>query len=204
MECTHWSLVKASSFLKHLLAESCAFQPGTSLLKPFCRPSVTSYLYVCLDFSLFQSSPNRSSPHHLLATHPPHPLASHSHTQTLMPPDYSAPCHVSFSPLRIILPLGSQFIHQDPAPMPPPLWSLPPLLLAPLVVPCSALPQHLVHASIRRPDVFISKNTSSRTLEKGNIPCLSEKSQCLLYDTHCVMCNKFNYSGNKRVMGDLE
>lgn len=126
MECTHWSLVKASSFLKHLLAESCAFQPGTSLLKPFCRPSVTSYLYVCLDFSLFQSSPNRSSPHHLLATHPPHPLASHSHTQTLMPPDYSAPCHVSFSPLRIILPLGSQFIHQDPAPMPPPLWSLPP------------------------------------------------------------------------------
>lgn len=82
--------------------------------------------------------PSPTSPHQLLQCHlaTPVPSSYHSHTEVLMLPEN----HASISPLHTILHSPGQFL---PAPMPPPLWSLPLLLLARFIFPCSGLPPDL-------------------------------------------------------------
>lgn len=141
-----------------------SFHHGISLFKHFHWPSMTSYEHLQVDFSILHSSCHQSFPLHLLPTHLPLPLPYHWHTQTLMFFDYPKSLHVSFLPLHITFPLWSQPKHQGPAPMLPPLWSLPPLLA--LLIPRSAPPECLIHTSIRKPDLFLQMLLPGN-LEKG-------------------------------------
>lgn len=101
------------------------------------------------------------------------------------------PFHVSFSPLHMISPLCGQSEIQHLSP----LWSLLPLLLAPLVAPCFVLSWYLFHIAIKEPGWF-PQALPPANLDQGIRQVhLRTASVCSLICT-LQMCNKFNFSVN--------